>query len=151
MASVNKAILIGNLGRNPEIRYTQAGQSVCNFSVATNERWTDKSGQPQERTEWHRVVVWGKQGEHCGQYLSKGRSVYVEGRIQTREWNDKEGRKNYTTEIIATQVTFLGGKGDGASHGVGGGEELGPPPPELDSAQVAGPATGKGGEEDIPF
>ncbi len=148
MASVNKAIIIGNLGKNPEVRFTQSGQPVCNFTIATNERWTDKGGQSQERTEWHRIVVWGKQAEHCGQYLSKGRSVYVEGRIQTREWTDKEGKKNYTTEIVATNVTFLGGgKGEGA--GASGGNDFGPPPPDFEPAHMGG---GRGGpDEDIPF
>src|SRR5579871_2941697 len=105
---VNKAIIIGNLGRDPEIRFTAGGQAVANFTVATNESWTDKAGQKQERTEWHKIVVWGKLGELCGQYLAKGRQCFVEGRIQTREWTDKEGKKNYTTEIVAQNVQFLG-------------------------------------------
>src|SRR3989338_1068547 len=107
--SVNKVILIGRLGQNPEVRYTPSGAAVANFSVATNENWTDKSGQKQERTEWHRVVVWGKLAELCGQYLAKGRQVYLEGRLQTRSWDDKEGVKRYTTEIVAQTVQFLGG------------------------------------------
>jgi len=116
MAGVNKAILIGNLGRDPELRYTQNGQAVTNFTLATSESWTDKaSGEKVERTEWHRIVVWGKMGEHCAQYLTKGRSVYVEGRIQTREWEDKEGQKRRTTEINAQSVKFLGSpRGSGA-------------------------------------
>ncbi len=108
-ASINKAILIGNLGSDPEVRYTPSGAAVANFNVATNESWKDKSGQDQARTEWHKVVVWGKLAEICGEYLAKGRTVYVEGRIQTREWNDKEGTKRYTTEIVANTVQFLGG------------------------------------------
>src|SRR4051812_43877752 len=112
---VNKVILIGNLGADPEVRFTQGGQAVANFRIATSDSWTDKQGQKQERTEWHRIVVWGKLAELCGQYLNKGRQCYVEGRLQTREWTDKEGKKNYTTEVVANQVTFLGqGRGDGA-------------------------------------
>src|SRR5262245_63243816 len=127
--SVNKVILIGRLGQNPELRYTPSGMAVANFSVATNETWTDKSGQKQERTEWHRVVVWAKLAELCNQYLTKGRQVYVEGRIQTREWTDKEGGKRYTTEVIANQVVFLsGGPGGGA-----GRPRAGEPPPPSDS------------------
>jgi len=115
MAGINKAILIGNLGRDPELRYTQNGQAVANFPVATTENWNDKNGQRQERTEWHRIVVWGKSAEHCAQYLSKGRSVYCEGRIQTREWEDKDGNKRWTTEINASTVQFLGSpRGSGA-------------------------------------
>ena len=136
MASVNKVILIGNLGRDPELRYTKSGQAVANFSIATNEKWTDKEGARQERTEWHRIVAWGKTGELCSQYLAKGRSAYIEGRLQTREYEDKEGIKRYTTEIIAQNVTFLGGRGEGGappgaagSGGTppGGGQSTPPP------------------------
>ena len=118
MASVNKVILIGNLGRDPELRYTQNGQPVANFSLATSENWTDKtSGEKVEKTEWHRVVVWGRTAEHCSQYLSKGRSVYIEGRLQTRDWEDKEGQKRSTTEVNALTVQFLGGpRGQGAGE-----------------------------------
>ena len=119
MAGVNKAILIGNLGRDPELRYTQNGQAVVNFTLATSETWNDKaSGEKVERTEWHRIVVWGKTGELCAQYLTKGRSVYVEGRIQTREWEDKEGQKRRTTEINAQSVKFLGSGPRGSAAGV---------------------------------
>lgn len=121
MASVNKVILIGNLGRDPEVRNTQGGQPVCNFSIATSEQWTDNSGEKQERTEWHSVTVWGKQAEMCGQYLAKGRSVYVEGRLQSREYDDKEGVKRKVWDVVATQVTFLGSRGDDAGGGSGGG------------------------------
>ena len=121
MAGVNKAILIGNLGRDPELRYTQSGQAVVNFSIATTETWNDKNGERQERTEWHRIVAWGKTGELCAQYLSKGRTVYIEGRIQTREWEDREGNKRTTTEINAQNVTFLGGGGGAGGSGGGGG------------------------------
>lgn len=106
--SVNKVILIGRLGQNPEIRFTPSGAAVANFSVATNETWLDKAGQKQERTEWHRVVVWGKLAELCGQYLSKGRQAYVEGRMQTRQWQDKDGQTKYTTEVQAQTIQFLG-------------------------------------------
>ncbi|MFA4972695.1 MAG: single-stranded DNA-binding protein [bacterium] len=108
MASVNKVILIGNLGADPEKRVTGSGQVVTNFNIATTERWNDKSGQKQERTEWHRIVVWGQQAENCAQYLSKGRPVYIEGNLRTRQWDDKEGIKRYTTEVIAQRVQFLG-------------------------------------------
>ena len=129
MASVNKAILIGNLGRDPELRHTNNGTPVCEFSIATSDRWQDKSGETQERTEWHRIIVWGRQGENAARYLSKGRSVYVEGRIQTREWTDKDGNKRYTTEIVANTVQFLGGRdgggGGGGNYGGGGGSSGG--------------------------
>ncbi len=107
--SVNKVILVGRLGQNPEVKYTPAGAPVANFSVATSESWTDKSGQKQEKTEWHRIVVWGKLAELCGQYLSKGRQAYIEGRLQTRQWQDKDGQTKYTTEVLAQTVQFLGG------------------------------------------
>lgn len=116
MASMNKALILGNLGANPEMRSTGGGQSVATLNVATNEAWTDKQGQRQERTEWHKVVVWGKQAEFCGQYLTKGSTVFVEGRIQTRSWEDQTGNKRYTTEIVATSVQAVGGRG-GADQG----------------------------------
>ncbi|AYF43532.1 MULTISPECIES: single-stranded DNA-binding protein [Halobacteriovorax] len=118
--SVNKVILVGRLGQDPELKYTPSGMAVCNFSLATGESWTDKNGQKQERTEWHRVVVWGKLAELCGQYLAKGRQAYLEGQLQTRSWEDKDGNKRYTTEINARTVQFLGGNasaGQGASMG----------------------------------
>jgi single-strand DNA-binding protein len=116
--SVNKVILVGRLGQNPEVKYTPSGAAVANFSVATNESWTDKAGQKQEKTEWHRVVVWNKLAELCNQYLTKGRQVYLEGRLQTRQWQDKDGQTRYTTEIMAQTVQFLG-TGTGASAGEG--------------------------------
>lgn len=112
MASINKVILIGNLGADPEVRYTSEGTAVGNFNIATNERWKDKSGQPQERTEWHRIVVWGRQAELAKEYLSKGRTVYLEGRLQTRKWEDKQGQTRYTTEVVAQTIQFLGSRGD---------------------------------------
>ena len=122
MASINKVFLIGNLGADPEVRYTQGGGAVCNFRIATTEVWNSKqSGERQERTEWHRIVVWGKSAEHCGEYLKKGRSCHVEGRLQTRDWEDRDGNKRYTTEIVADRVTFLGGRGEGGGGGGYGG------------------------------
>ena len=111
MASVNKAILIGNLGSDPELRYTPQGTAVTHFNIATAESWI-KDGVKSEKTEWHRIVVWGKQAENCNEYLSKGRQVYIEGRIQTRSWDDKEGNKKYTTEIVANIVQLLGSPRD---------------------------------------
>lgn len=107
---LNKVTLIGNLGADPELKHTQSGQSVCNFSLATTKKWTDQAGQKQEKTEWHRIVVWGKQADSCGQYLAKGRQAYVEGELQTREY-EKDGIKRYVTEIVASQILFLGGVG----------------------------------------
>lgn len=116
--SVNKVLLIGRLGNNPEVRHTNTGQVVANFNMATSENWNDKSGQKQERTEWHRVVVWGKLAELCEKYLAKGRQCYVEGRLQTRSWDDKDGNKRYTTEIVASVVQFLGGPSASTGAGV---------------------------------
>jgi len=119
MAGLNKVMLIGNLGRDPEIRYTQSGTAVVNFSIATSEQWNDRNtGERQERTEWHRIVVFGKQAEICEKYLSKGSSIYIEGRLQTRSW-EKEGQTQYTTEIVASNFQFLGGRG-GKDQGGGG-------------------------------
>ena len=117
MKGLNKVMLIGRLGRDPELKYTQGGQSVVKFSLATDEAWTDKSGEKKNRTEWHNIVVWGKQAETCGQYLAKGRQVYVEGRITNRSYDDKDGNKKYITEIIARDVRFLGGPGQGGGGG----------------------------------
>ena len=114
MSSVNKVILIGNLGSDPEVRYTPGGSAVANFNIATNEVWNNKEGNREERTEWHKIVCWNRTAELCGEYLSKGRTVYIEGRIQTRDWEDKEGNKRYTTEVVAQTVKFLGGRGEGA-------------------------------------
>jgi single-strand DNA-binding protein len=112
MASVNKVILIGNLGSDPEVKYTPSGTAVANFNIATNESWLNKDGKKEERTEWHKIVVWSKLAELCGEYLAKGRPVYLEGRLQTRDWNDKDGNKRYTTEIVAQTIQFLGGSGE---------------------------------------
>ena len=147
--SVNKVILIGRLGSNPEIRYTPSGAAVANFNIATSENWNDKTGQKQERTEWHRIVVWSKLAELCNQYLTKGRQVYIEGRLQTRQWDDKDGNKRYTTEVVANTVQFLGaGKGEGA-----------PASERTNDQATAMPATGPASEmadasfteDEIPF
>ncbi|PKN29816.1 MAG: single-stranded DNA-binding protein [Deltaproteobacteria bacterium HGW-Deltaproteobacteria-21] len=112
MAGVNKVILIGRLGRDPEVRYTASGRAVAKFSIATSEQWTDKEGgKKEERTEWHRIVAWARLGEICGEYLKKGSQVYIEGRLQTSQWEDKEGNKRYTTEIIAQTMQMLGSAG----------------------------------------
>lgn len=146
MASVNKVILVGHLGADPEVRFTPSGQAVANFRMATSETWTDRAtGQRQERTEWHRVVVWGKLGELCGEYLRKGRQCYVEGRLQTREWQDRDGQKRYTTEIVASQVIFLGGRGDGVPASSGPSE---PPPPDFYQDDAGGFGDG---DDEIPF
>jgi len=142
MSGINKVIIVGRLGNDPEIRYTQQGVGVTNFNVATSENWMDKAGLKQERTEWHRIVVWGKMAETCSQYLAKGRQVFVEGRLQTRQWEDKEGGKRYTTEIVASTVQFLD-RGDKASISAGAGDEQGPLP-EMPPSQMHG-------DEDIPF
>lgn len=128
MASINKVILVGSLGKDPETRFTASGQAVCNFSMATSEKFKDKSGASQERTEWHNIQAWGKLAEICGEYLSKGKLVYIEGRIQTRKWQDKDGNARYTTEIIADKMQMLGGKSErrdtgSTPAGSGGGYE----------------------------
>ena len=144
MAGVNKVILVGHLGKDPEVRQIAPNQTVCQFRIATSESWVDKAGQKQERTEWHSIVVWGKMADICGKYLAKGRQVYVEGRLQTRSWEDQQGQKRYTTEIVANTVQFLGGMGAergaaGASAGgnFGGGANYGPtdfgPEPSFDT------------------
>jgi single-strand DNA-binding protein len=124
MASVNKVILIGNLGRDPEVRYLPSGDAVANLNLATTEKWKDKNGEMQEQTEWHRVAFFGRQAEICGEYLRKGSSVYVEGRLQTRKWQDKDGNERYTTEIRGDRMQMLSGRGGG------GGREM----PDMDSA-----------------
>ncbi|OQX91683.1 MAG: single-stranded DNA-binding protein [candidate division Zixibacteria bacterium 4484_95] len=113
MASVNKAILIGNLGQDPEIRYAPSGQAVTTFRIATTEKWRDKDGQMQERTDWHNIVCWGRQAEIANEYLKKGRPVYIEGRIQNRSYDDKDGNKRYISEIVVQRLQFLGGKPEG--------------------------------------
>ncbi len=137
--SLNKVMLIGHLGKDPEMRFTPSGKAVTNFTMATNEVWLDQSGEKQERTEWHRVVTWGKLAENCAKLLSKGKQIYIEGRIQTRQWDDKDGNKRYTTEIVANQMQLLsamdsqGPRTSAASEDPGyGASENVPNSPEFD-------------------
>jgi len=156
--SVNKVILVGRLGRDPETRYTGGGQAVANFSVATDESYKDRNGERQKRTEWHKIVVWGKQAEIAQQYLKKGSLVFIEGRIQSREWQDKEGQKRTSFEIVANNFRMLGGRGDGGGGGARGGgggdaEDFGAP--QGGHEEPMGGGSGGGGpeisDEDIPF
>ena len=146
MGSVNKVILVGNLGRDAELRYTPGGAAVATLSMATTEIWNDKSGQRQEKTEWHRVVLWGKSAESLAEYLTKGKQIYVEGRLQTRQWDDKDGNKRYTTEIRGDRVVLLGGGGGRGQVSRGGtSDEMGghAPGPEGPSEPLT--------DDDIPF
>ena len=145
MGSVNKVILVGNLGRDPEVRYTQGGAAVANFTLATNEVWTDKAGAKQERTEWHRVVAWRKMAEIARDHLGKGKQVYIEGALQTRQWEDRDGNKRSTTEVVANRLVLLGRAEGGAGMG-GGGERGGAPMPESGADEGGAPP-----DEDIPF
>lgn len=125
---INKVILVGNLGRDPEVRSTQSGTAVANFSLATSRRWTDREGQRQDETEWHKVVVWGRQAEIAGQYLRKGKQIYLEGRLQTRSWEDRQtGEKRWTTEIVCENFQMLGSRGDSGGGPSGPPEPYGPP------------------------
>ncbi len=155
MAGINKAILIGNLGRDPEVRYTPDGTAVANFSIATSDQWKDKNtGEKREKTEWHRIVAFRRLGEICGEYLSKGRQVYIEGRIQTRDWEDKDGVKRYTTEIVADKMQMLGSRDDfggGGSKGQGGGGSSGQGGGGRPQEASPGPAYSDMGDDDIPF
>lgn len=159
MASVNKVILMGNLGRDPEMRFMPNGEAVCNFSIATTDSWKDKSGQKQERTEWHNIVIYRKLAEIAGEYLKKGRPVYIEGRLQTRKWQTKEGQDRYTTEIIADQMQMLGGReGGGASSSYDSMDEDQSRPQQASRPAQTAPAQqpASGGdfdafEDDIPF
>lgn len=123
---INKATIVGHLGKDPELRYTGAGQAVCTFSVATTEKYKDRSGQSQEKTEWHTVVAWGSLAEICGKYLRKGAMVYVEGKIQTRSYDDRDGNKRYVTEIVAAEMKMLGGKREDAAGGRPAADEPAP-------------------------
>ncbi len=162
MASVNKVILVGNLGRDPEMRYMPSGDALASFSIATTDTWKDKSGQRQERTEWHRISMFGKQAEIAGQYLKKGSSVYIEGRLQTRKWTDKEGHERNTTEVVADRMQMLGGRAGGgnAFEVMDDGDDMSSPPRqqasrEQPSGGTSRPAGGGSGfddfEDDIPF
>jgi len=165
MASINKVILIGNLGRDPELRYTPQGRPVANFSMATTEKWTSKDGEKQERTEWHKVVLWGRQAEVANQYLKKGSSCYIEGRIVTRSWEDKDKNKRSTTEIEGLVLQLLSSRDGGG----GGGRGMSEPPPQPDeyfdsfpepggggghdagASSVGMDSAGGGGDDDLPF
>jgi single-strand DNA-binding protein len=146
--SVNKAILVGNLGKDPEIRFTGTGRAVCKFPLATTTTWNDNDGNKQERTEWHNVIVWGKQGENCGKFLSKGRQVFVEGEIRSRSYDDKDGNKRYITEIIAMNVRFLGGGAGGGRGAAGSGD---PGFPEEPAMGMGGGGAAAADDDDIPF
>jgi single-strand DNA-binding protein len=161
MASVNKVILLGNLGRDPETRYTTGGDAVTNLNIATSEQWKDKSGEKQERTEWHRVVLFGRQAEIAGEYLKKGRSVYIEGRLQTRKYTDKDGVEKYSTEIVGDRMQLIGGSREGGGGDVEFSAGAGAPARrEAAGAGASAPGGGKGGaakknvddfDDDIPF
>jgi single-strand DNA-binding protein len=148
MGSVNKVILVGNLGRDAELRFTPGGAAVSTLNMATTEVWNDKSGQRQEKTEWHRVVLWGKSAESLTEYLTKGKQIYVEGRLQTRQWDDKDGNKRYTTEVRGDRVVLLGGGSGGRGASMSGGPDSsggsgGRPGPTDESAPLT--------DDDIPF
>jgi single-strand DNA-binding protein len=163
--SVNKVILVGRLGRDPETRYTSGGQAVANFSVATDESYKDKNGERQKRTEWHKIVVWGKQAEIAQQYLKKGSLIFIEGRIQSREWQDKEGQKRTSFEIVANNFRMLGGRAEGAAAGAAagagggavrsGGDDFEPHAAPAEDSYGGSSAPAAGGpeisDEDIPF
>ena len=143
---VNKVILIGNLGKDPEVRYTSSGQAVANFSLATTEVGAMKDGQRQEYTEWHRIVAWGRLGEICGEYLSKGKSVYIEGSLRTRSWDDKEGNKRWTTEVIARSMQILSPAGSGS-----GKQNQTQSPEDFPQEDVSFDEAGFSSDDDIPF
>ena len=146
MSGVNKVILIGNLGGDPTVRYTPQGTAVANFNIATTERFTNKSGEKEERTEWHRIVAWGKLAEICQQYLKKGKQVYVEGRLQTRQWEDQQGQKRQTTEVVANNMQMLGRAGESSGDFGGGSQDFSPEP----AAQPT-PAGHTADDDDLPF
>lgn len=161
MASVNKVILVGNLGRDPEVRYMPSGDAIANLSLATTEIWKDKNGEKQEATEWHRVVFFGRQAEICGQYLKKGSQIYVEGSLRTRKWQDKDGQDRYTTEIRGERMQMLGGRGSGGTADYGEArEDAYPGMPQAGAGRTPDTASGgmkQGGagfgdlDDDIPF
>ena len=148
MGSVNKVILVGNLGRDAELRYTPGGAPVATLSLATTEMWNDKAGQRQEKTEWHRVVLWGKTAESLNEYLMKGKQIYVEGKLQTRKWKDKDGNDKYTTEIRGDRVVLLGG---GSRGDAGGGRGSSTPTEEFAHAEAGGGGSVELTDDDIPF
>jgi single-strand DNA-binding protein len=145
MASLNKVLLIGNLGKDPEVRYTASGTAVASFSLATSEKFKNKSGEWEEKTEWHNITLWARLAEVAGEYLAKGKTICVEGRLQTRKWQDRDGKDRYTTEIVGEKMLMLGGGGGNGNHGSGGG-----------SGGHAGSGNDVGGmpfnpDDDIPF
>lgn len=142
--SVNKAILIGRLGKDPELRFTSGGKAVCTFSLATSERWSAADGQKNESTTWHNIVAWGKQAEVIKEYLAKGREVYIEGRIANRSYDDKDGNKKYISEVVVQNFQFIGGRGDNAGGGGGGGDSTPP-------ASAPPAPQGDAGDDDLPF
>lgn len=157
MASVNKVILVGNLGRDPEVRYSADGNAICNISIATTSNWKDKAtGERREETEWHRVVMYNRLAEIAGEYLRKGRPIYVEGRLRTRKWQNKEGQDQYTTEVIADQMQMLGGRDGGGSDGGGYDAPANRPASRPQTQRPAAPAAGGSSnlgdlDDDIPF
>lgn len=143
MASVNKAIILGNLGRDPELKYMPNGDAVCNFSIATTDTWKDRDGNQQEKTEWHNIVAFRRLAEICGEYLKKGKQVYIEGKIQTRSWEDKDGVKKYMTEIVANQMQMLGRRGEDMDGDYS--------PPASSAPQESKPPSTPDDEDDLPF
>ena len=158
MASINKVMLIGNLGKDPEIRYMPSGDAIANLTLATTENWKDKAGEKQEKTEWHRISMFGRLAEIAGEYLKKGSSIYIEGKLQTRKWQDKEGNDRYTTEIVANEMKMLGGRASGGDTGMersAPGMASGPKAARPTSTPASAASTGGSGfddmEDDIPF
>ena len=149
MGSVNKVILVGNLGRDAELRYTPAGAAVATINMATTEVWNDKAGQRQEKTEWHRVVLWGKSAESLAEYLVKGKQIYVEGRLQTRQWDDKDGNKRYTTEIRGDRIVLLGGGGGGGGARAAAAAQ--PRSSGAEQTETMGEPVSELTDDDIPF
>ena len=157
MASVNKVLILGNLGSDPELKVFEGGQPVAKFNVATNEVWVDKSGNKQERTEWHRIVVWGPQADFCDRYIDKGKQILVEGRLSTREWQDRDGHKRTTTEIVANNIVLLGRRdgGSGGSEGSaphgGGGSDFHQDPAVSEFPGEEDTPGDAGGDDEVPF
>jgi len=149
--SVNKAILVGNLGKDPELRYTPSGTAVCSFSLATTDRFKNKQGEQQERTEWHNIVVWAGLAEICGKYLTKGKQVYIEGRIQNRSYDDRDGNKRYITEIVANEMQMLSRAGDQGGGGGGSGSSGGRPTEPTGESSQGSQETPFNPDDDIPF
>ena len=146
MAGVNKVIIVGRLGSDPEVKAVSSGQNVARMSIATSDQWTDQSGQKQERTEWHRIVAWGRLADLCGKYLTKGRQVYLEGRLQTRSWEDAQGSKRYSTEVVATTVQFLGGGAERDTSAQPQAHQT-----QNNNFQDFGPAPSFDSDDEIPF